>query len=174
MSRPSGVLAPSASFAFPTLDIDLAVLKRIHNRCVVSGNQYGFGDKVDISAASDEVAGEDVDCSGYVRWLLYRATGNKFDIKDGSWIQHDYVRDLGFKTSTIQAANLKDGALRIAFLAPGALGPKRPGHVALILDDRTMESHSGTGPNSREWEPSRRWMALSKVYVLTAPLVVEK
>jgi hypothetical protein len=174
VSLPKGVLPPSPSFAFPTLELDLGVLQRIHRRCVVSGNQYGFGSKVDISDSSDEVAGEDVDCSGYVRWLLYRATGNKFDIKDGSWIQHDYIKDLGFKQSTIQAANLKDGALRIAFLAPKALGPKAAGHVALILNDRTMESHSGTGPDSRDWDTDKRWMSLCRVYVLTAPTVVEK
>lgn len=171
---PKGVLpANPKSFNFVTLDIDLGVLKRIHTACDVAGNQYGFGSKVDIDATSAEVMGDRVDCSGYVRWLLFRATGNLFDIKDGSWIQHDYIRNLGFKASSVEAANLKDGALRIAFLAPGALSNGSAGHVALILNDQTMESHSGTGPDSRAWDAGRRWMRLSQVYVLTAPKVAD-
>ena len=171
MSLPSGVNPASPTFAWPTLALDTALLQNLHSRAIAEGNQYGFGSKVDITSDSSEVRGELVDCSGYVRWLLYRATSNKFDIKDGSWIQHDYVKDLGFKVSSIESANLKDGALRIAFLAPGALGSGAAGHVALVLNDRTMESHSGTGPDGREWDTSRRWMSLCRVYVLTPPRV---
>lgn len=173
MSLRKGVLLPTASFAFPTLSVDLDLLRTLHSRMVVEGDQYGFGDKIPITADSSEVRGKDVDCSGYVRWLLHQASGEQFDIGDGSWLQHDLIEGLGCKRSTVQAANLKDGALRIAFLAPGALGKGKPGHVALVLNDQTMESHSGTGPDSRPWDSAKRWMSLCRVYVLTAPKVVD-
>lgn len=171
-SFPPGVKPFTDSYPWPTLNIDLSLLMTLHRRVVASGNQYGLGDKVPIGADSSDVRGEDVDCSGYVRWLLHRATGEVFDIKDGSWIQHDFVKEIGFKRSTVQNATLSDNVLRIAFLAPGRIG--RIGHVALILNGRTLESHSGTGPDSRQWNPKRRWMASSDVYVLTAPTIKEK
>lgn len=171
MTLRKGVLLPTASFAWPTISVDLNLLQTLHSRVVVAGDQYGFGGKVPITADSSEVRGKDVDCSGYVRWLLYRASGEQFDIGDGSWLQHDLIEGLGCKASTVEAANLKDGALRIAFLAPGALRPGAAGHVALVLNDQTMESHSGTGPDSRPWDPTKRWMSLCRVYVLTAPKV---
>ena len=164
---PKGVKPASASFAWPTLDIDLDLLRTLHKRVVKGGDQYGLGDKVPITADSSYVRDEDVDCSGYVRWLLHRATGEVFDIKDGSYIQHDFVKDIGFKKSTVANGTIKDGVLRIAFLPPGRVG--KIGHVSLILNGYTLESHSGTGPDSRLWDVNRRWMSNCDVYVLTAP-----
>ena len=164
---PHGVKPPTSNFVYPTLLIDLDLLRLLHKRVVTEGNQYGLGDKVPIGADSSEVQDEDVDCSGYVRWILHRATNEVFDIKDGSYIQHDYVKKIGFKKSTVANGTLADDVLRIAFLPPGRIG--KIGHVALILNGKTIESHSGTGPDSRIWTPSKRWMSQTDVYVLTAP-----
>lgn len=166
MSLPNGVLPPSKTFLWNTLDIDVDLLHTLHSRVEQEGNQYGLGDKVDIDADSSEVKDSDVDCSGYARWLLYRSTGNKFDIKDGSYIQHDYVKDLKFKVSSVESAKKKDGVVRIAFLPPGKIG--KIGHVALIHNGETIESRSGTGPDSRPWDGTR-WQAHCNVYVLYVP-----
>lgn len=166
MSLPKGVLPPSKTFSWNTIDLDVDLLHLLHGRVEQDGNQYGLGDKVDIDADSTEVRDSDVDCSGYVRWLIYRATKNQFDIKDGSYIQHDYVKELKFKISSVESAKAHDGVVRIAFLAPGKIG--KIGHVALIHNGQTIESHGGTGPDSRVWDGAR-WQAYCDVYVLYVP-----
>lgn len=166
MSLPAGVLPASAAFAWPRLPVDIALLKTLSDRTVQPGNQYEFGGKVDLDADSAEVRAEGVDCSGYVRWLIHRATNGAVTMPDGSWVQHEWVQEAGFKPSTIASAQLLDGYLRIAFMSPRRGGGI--GHVALILDGQTMESHGGAGPNRRKWAGTG-WQAKTKVYVLAAP-----
>lgn len=165
---PQGVLPPSAGYGWPTLDIEIPLLLLLHNRALAPGNQYKLGGKVNPDADSSEVRAAYVDCSGYVRWLLHRATDGQFEPLDGSFIQHDRVKEIGFKKSSVANGLLKDDVLRIAFLPPGKIG--KIGHVALIYNGKTLESHGGTGPDTRIWNTSSKWMANSTVYVLTPPV----
>jgi hypothetical protein len=160
------LIPPSPEFAWPTMPIDIELLLRVHDNAEAPGNQYGLGAKVPLDTDSTDMPGLAVDCSGYVRWLIYKATKGTVVMPDGSWIQHEWIRDRGFKKSSVDAANLRDGAVRIAFLSPQDGGGI--GHVALILNDSTLESHGGTGPDSRPWT-GERWQARCSVYVLTRP-----
>ena len=162
---PKGVLPPSDAFPWPTLPVDIALLKLLSDRTVRPGNQYEFGGKVGLDADSSEVATSGIDCSGYVRWHLYRATNEAVTMPDGSAIQHEWVRETGFKESEIASACLLDGVLRIAFLAPQG---GKAGHVALVRNGLTFESNGGDGPNRRAWN-GKGWQARTRVYVLTAP-----
>lgn len=158
---------PTDKFAWPTIDFDIPLLLRVHGNAITAGNQYGLGDKVPLDIDSTEIGDHDVDCSGYVRWLVYKGTGSGLVIPDGSYIQHDWVKAKGFKSSSVENAKRLDGVVRIAFLPPGKIG--KIGHVALVYNGRTFESHSGTGPDSRSWTGTPRWQANCTVYALTAP-----
>jgi len=58
--------------------------------------------------------------------------------------------------------------VRIAFLSPSDTS-SRIGHVVLIQNGRTLESHGGAGPDSRPWN-GESWQAVTRVYELTGPL----
>jgi cell wall-associated NlpC family hydrolase len=161
-----GIIAATATFAWPQVDIDITRLLALSDAVVRPGNQYEFGGKVALDDTAAEVRADTVDCSGYVRWLLRQASGEgTLTIPDGSVIQHEWVREQGFKRSSVASALLADGALRIAFLAPK---PRKAGHVALIRDGMTMESNGGNGPSRRRWT-GLNWQASTSVYVLKGP-----
>ncbi|CAO4147025.1 hypothetical protein LPLAFNJD_LOCUS2345 [Methylorubrum aminovorans] len=125
---------------------------------------YGLGAK----ARPGQVPGRDftqIDCSGFVREAIRRSTdlGNRFP--DGSVVQHDWVRDRGFEKVDRSAGTARDGAVCIAFLEPRD-SPKKIGHVVLLYDGSTLESHGGVGPNSRPWN-LQGWQAKAHVYVLS-------
>lgn len=104
-----------------------------------------------------------IDCSGFVRLVIYRLIG--LIIPDGSWAQEQWCIDQGFKKSTPSDAQLHDNRIRIAF-KPGQVR-----HVVLIANGMTYESCSGPGPSSRPWNPDKyHWQRISTVYVLTDPL----
>lgn len=157
------IIPASEEFGWPTLPIDKALLLTLVERTVQPGNQYGFGDKVPVNADSSYVRDHPVDCSGYVRWLVNRSTRAECLIPDGSAVQHDWVRETGFKKSSSDSCFKNDGVVRIVFLSPSAGGGI--GHVALVLDGETMESHGGTGPDQRPWT-GKGWQGRSSVYVL--------
>jgi len=112
------------------------------------------------------------DCSGFVRWLLFEATGGLVKLDEGSWHQRAWCDNHGFKlTDYILNASVKDGRLRIAFISP----PN--GHVWLVLDGKTYECYSGKGVGSRSWDSrieggkSSLARAVDFCYVLTDPEV---
>jgi hypothetical protein len=161
--------AANRDFPFPTMPLDIDLAKAFLNACMTSSPRvtYGLGAKVPFFGA---VPGKDfkkVDCSGFVREAIRRATSPRVDFPDGSVVQHDWIREHGFKKSTVDAGSLKDGAVRIAFLRPQDVS-SHIGHVVLIHNGRTLESHGGVGPNSRAWTQTG-WQAKAFVYVLTAP-----
>jgi hypothetical protein len=125
---------------------------------------YGLGSKPPFHGA---IPGRDfrrVDCSGFVREAIRLSTNPSVPFPDGSVVQHDWVRGHGFEKSTIAAGGESDGVVRIAFLRPQD-SPHHIGHVVLIADGRTLESHGGVGPDSRPWD-GRDWQAKAFVYVL--------
>src|SRR5205085_264760 len=90
-----------------------------------------------------------IDCSGFVRYLMYRATHGEVIMPDGSWIQNDWCRHNHFAKVKYATAADADGWLRIAFLPPKK---GHAGHVWLILNGMTLESHGHKGPHSRPWD----------------------
>jgi len=109
------------------------------------------------------------DCSGFVRWLLYAATGGAIKLLPGSWHQQEWCKSQNFKkTDYLQHAGLQDHRLRVAFI--NAKNGK-VGHVWLILDGYTLESHGGKGANRRKWNTDVLINNVDACYVLTEPLI---
>jgi subtilisin family serine protease len=168
--------APAVPDPMPALDatfaqsaapgFDLARAKAFLEACRTSHPRvtYGLGMKVPFHGA---IPGRDftqVDCSGFVREAIRLATNPSAPFPDGSVVQHDWVRAHGFEKSTVAAGAASDGAIRIAFLRPQDAA-SHVGHVVLIADGRTLESHSHVGPDSRKWD-GQGWQAKAFVYVL--------
>ena len=163
---PFGVLAGTAAYPWPHLSINVATLAALIAACRSAGVGYGLGSKAPTLSA---VPGRDfhaIDCSGFVRWSLYQAAGH-CTLPDGSVVQHDWIEAHGFKKSDVASAELHDGAVRIAFLSPADGGGI--GHVVLIVNGQTVESHGHYGPDRRFWTGDA-WQGKCAVYVLAPPL----
>lgn len=154
--------------AEPSVAVDLQKGQEFLDACVnaVPRVTYGLGAKVPFH---DAVPGRDfkaVDCSGFIRELIWRSTSPHQKFPDGSVVQHEWIRSHGFEQTTREAALRQDGVVRIAFLRPQD-SPQRIGHVVVIRNARTLESHGGVGPDSRPWT-NTGWQAKAFVYVLKA------
>jgi hypothetical protein len=157
-----GVLAEAP----PELALDSTAALDFLNSCMHSSPRvkYGLGAKVSPHGAKPGTDFKRVDCSGFVRESIWRATTPHFNFPDGSVVQHDWIRDKGFERSTRADAFLKDGKVRIVFLRPQDT-PSHIGHVALVHNAKTLESHGSFGPNSRGWI-NMGWQAKAFVYIL--------
>lgn len=105
----------------------------------------------------------EIDCSGFVRLAIFRATGGKLLLPDGSQNMRAWCEE--------QARNLQSGVrsvryseaaryvtpkrLFICFIKPNARGCGNVGHVWLLVQRKgkamTLESHGGRGVDSRPW-----------------------
>lgn len=162
-----GYLLPgSKGFPWPTLKLDIALLLTLIERTEREGNQYRLGGKAPtLDADSSLIARIGIDCSGFVRWLIFRTCGGLV-IPDGSSNQKDWAESAGFKVSSIEAGKLKDGAVRLAYMRPQSAGGV--GHIALIHMGRTIESSGKRGPGRRGWT-GEGWQSRCRLWVLTAP-----
>jgi len=133
--------------------INLSTLTAVFNN--MKGRvKYELGSKAtNLSADSHTI--DKIDCSGFVRFALYRATNGKLKIPDGSWYQRQWceknLRRLS-KYSDVAYAAKDPSRLFICFIEPGATGKGQAGHVWLVRAGKTMESHGGKGVNSRAWD----------------------
>jgi subtilisin family serine protease len=149
----AGVSAAGAGAAAAGLSgFDLARAKQFLDDCMNSHPRvtYGLGAKVPFLGA---VPGRDftkVDCSGFVREAIRLSTNPRVPFPDGSVVQHDWVKAHQFERSTVDDGADDDGVVRIAFLSPHD-SPQGIGHVMLLSGGKTLESHGGTGPDSRIW-----------------------
>jgi hypothetical protein len=145
--------------------IDISMLERDFAQMQRRGVVYGYGSKAP-SLACDLSRIKAIDCSGYARLALYRASGGALVIPDGSQMQRAFfedaareglVRGVGYSDA---ARYMNDSRLFIAFIKPFTNGCGSVGHVWLLskYDDGnngtaagTLESHGGGGINSRAW-----------------------
>lgn len=135
--------------------IDIAKLKAYLAACMSQHVHYGLGDKAQYGHLSEfPPTYTAIDCSGWVRCAIAYATnadpGGPFVIPDGSVNQHDFCDKVGLKRTDYVNAGLSDGHLRIAFLTPYDTS-EGIGHVWIVLNGMTLESHGGSGPDSRKW-----------------------
>lgn len=160
---------PAARAETRQTPLNIVVARSFLNACMTSSPRvrYGLGAKVPFHGATPGRHFRRVDCSGFVREAIWRATTPRLNFPDGSVVQHDWVRKQGFTRGTPADGRLRDGAVRIAFLRPQD-SPSRIGHVVLVHNARTLESHGGVGPNSRDWAVSG-WQRHAFVYLLTPP-----
>jgi hypothetical protein len=161
---PGAAAAPAGP---PLLQINIGLAQQFLQACMTSNPRvtYGLGAKVPFHGAVPGVDFTKVDCSGFVREAIWRATNPHFPFPDGSVVQHDWVRNKGFQQVTVADGGLNDNHVRIAFLRPQDV-PSRIGHVVLLSGGQTLESHGGVGPDSRPWT-GQGWQAKTSVYVLT-------
>jgi len=152
--------------ASPEIALDITVALSFLNSCMHSSPRvkYGLGAKISPHGAKPGTDFTRVDCSGFVRETIWRSTAPHFNFPDGSVVQHEFIRDKGYERSTRADALLEDGKVRIVFLRPQD-SPSHIGHVALVHNARTLESHGGFGPDSRAWTNSG-WQAKAMVYIL--------
>ena len=125
---------------------------------------YGLGKKI---PSINAVPGRDftqVDCSGFVRMLVLKFAAPTVAFPDGSVVQADWVKGHGFAPSTIDAAKGSDGRVYIAFLRPEDT-TEHIGHVVLIRDGMTIESHGHVGPDRRPWNGAG-WQGHTHVFIL--------
>lgn len=168
MGLQAGVKPASSTWAWPTVDLDIALLLTLIQRTEQEGNQYRLGGKApSLDADSSQIRRVGIDCSGFVRWILFRATHNQLVIPDGSWNQADWAEDIGFKHSTIESGKLLDGVVRLAHMKP--LSPGGIGHILLIHNGKTIESSGKRGPNRRTWS-GEGWQSRCRLWALTAPV----
>lgn len=153
--------------AAPQLSLDITAARSFLNSCISSSPRvrYGLGAKISPHGAVPGTGFTKVDCSGFVRETVWRATTPHFNFPDGSVVQHDWIKDKGYQRGTRADAFLQDGKIRIVFLRPQD-SPSHIGHVALVHNAKTIESHGGVGPNSRDWT-NTGWQAKAFVYILT-------
>lgn len=150
-----------AEYTTVLFDIDkaLAFLKA----CETSKPRVGY--KLGAKCKPGAVPGLDfkaIDCSGFVRECVRRATNLGSSFPDGSVVQHDWVRRQGYERLSGNMCFAPDNGVKIAFLNPAG---GEPGHVALVHDGKTLESHANVGPDSRGWD-WLGWQARAELYVL--------
>jgi hypothetical protein len=153
-----------------TIALDIDAVKAFLTACRDAGVSYGVraGAKVPFHGATPGRDFKHVDCSGFVREAIWRATTPHLNIIDGSVRQREeWILAGGFERSSVDEARSLDGVVRIAFLKPQD-SPSRIGHVAFVHNASTIESHGGVGPDSRPWNGAG-WQAKAFVYVLSRP-----
>jgi cell wall-associated NlpC family hydrolase len=159
------ILPGTASYPWPTLDLDVGLLLLLSERTTREGNQYRLGGKAPSLDADSSVIGRiGIDCSGFVRWILYRATDNRLVIPDGSWHQREWAESVGFKESTVLAGSATDNRVRLAYMKPLSSGGI--GHIALVHNALTIESSGKRGPGRRPWD-GNGWQKRCRLWVLT-------
>lgn len=157
---------PTAMALSAGLKVDAVAVQAFAKACMTSSPRvtYGLGAKVPFHGAKPGVQFTKIDCSGFVREAIRSATNPMVAFPDGSVVQHDWVRNRGFKRVSIGEGALKDNVMRIAFLRPQD-SPHKIGHVVLLFQGQTFESHGGVGPDSRVWSGAG-WQAKAFVYIL--------
>jgi len=151
-------------YPFNTIKVDRAKLVDLLNR-TVNKKKYKLGAKAALDSQPEAWA--QIDCSGFVRYLLHKMAGG-LTIPDGSWNQHSWCTSKNFKPTVYEdVAGLSDDRLRIAFINPVG---KKAGHVWLILNAKTIESCGGKGPTRRKWDSKPLLSSVCACYVLTGPL----
>ncbi|MBC7808847.1 MAG: C40 family peptidase [Akkermansiaceae bacterium] len=129
--------------------------------CRKVGVRYGLGAKASKLSATPGTPFTRIDCSGFVRWAVYMASGGEVIMPDGSWFQEELARKQGFKKSTSESCLLKDGRVRLAYWKNKDQGGIS--HIALVLNGKTLESHDSRGPNRRTWSLDTGWMRDAEV-----------
>ena len=161
-------LSSEEAFAvdIPQLSLDITAARNFLNSCITSSPRvkYGLGAKISPHGAIPGTGFTKVDCSGFVREIVWRATAPHFNFPDGSVVQHDWIKAKGYERGTRADALLQDGRIRIVFLRPQD-SPSHVGHVALVHNAKTIESHGSVGPDSRDWT-NTGWQAKAFVYIL--------
>jgi hypothetical protein len=119
--------------------------------------KYGFGSKApNLNGSLDRIRA--IDCSGFARLAIYRATGGRAAVPDGSVNQREWAERLGLhklqKYSDVQYAADDASRLFLCFIAPLVVAgvTLKAGHVWFVHCGKTIESSTPTrGVGTRHW-----------------------
>jgi len=165
------VLPATPEYPWPHLDLDPEHLKELV--ALMAGCKYKLGAKapsLDFQLASIK----QIDCSGFVRLMIYKLTmlSDPFSkglvIPDGSFNQGEWFEKNNFKPSDTESCKLLDGKLRLLWMTPKQGGGV--GHIAFVLNGVTYESYGGHGPGSRKFTGKSNFQKIAKVFVLALPI----
>lgn len=113
---------------------------------------YSLGAKAE-SMTQDSHDIKEIDCSGFIRFALYKSVSDLKGLPDGSVQIHSWCKQQGFyKLNSYHdiVHTVKDpNRLFLAFLEPSG---GHPGHIWTIYMGKTQESHGGVGVSSRPWD----------------------
>ena len=148
------------------INVDTGKLLRLHG-AVAGRVKYVFGAKARPLCGGPEALAKGVDCSGYVRWLMYHCSKAGYAFPDGSTLQAEWCKRQGFKSTSYRLnGGWKDGRLRLCAYRPKG---KRAGHIWLCLNGATIESAGGRGPTRRSWLTPVLLARCETCFVLTGP-----
>ena len=167
----------SSVAGFASVALDVGKLLDALRACEARGVSYGLGSKAPEHTSGPYVFDypptfNAVDCSGWIRWAIYHATGGALLIPDGSANQNDWAGQQGLKHYGPDNAHVmyqsvggnKDNYLRVAFCRANPTEPI--GHVWLLFNGFTMESSGGVGPHSRPFDTPVLERIITDLYVL--------
>lgn len=141
--------------------VDPDVLQDYRARLQAAKISYGLGAKASLNVEPEKIT--KIDCSGYLRYLLYHITKHEVNIQGGgSWWQNKWCKDVGLEVVDYSTAAELDGWLRIGYFAKPA--GMAAGHIWLVLNGSTLESHGGKGPDSRPWDTAKLVKHVEKCY----------
>jgi len=165
----TGITQSTDDFAFPTIALKIADLLALTAALEAVPCRYLWAGKADWNTDPATIHG--LDCSGFVKYSTARVTDGATIWDDGSQEMHAQAKRVGFKLSSIEAAEVHDGYLRIFFLAPvfdehGEM--IEAGHTGYVYNGQTIESHGGVGVGRRDWTGAG-WQGRCEVFVLTTP-----
>ena len=138
--------------------VSLNKLEEVFSEMDIAGVKYGLGAKapfLDIEPSKIKK----IDCSGFTRYAIYKASSGKLTIPDGSQAQREWCEKKLKKVdkySDVTSGGKK--SLYVAFIKPWTNGCQGVGHVWFVTkldgdeNPDTMESHGGVGVNSRRWD----------------------
>ncbi len=131
--------------------VDLPLLKRVFGELKARSVLYLWGGKAHPLDADSSTITE-LDCSGFVQYVIAKATDQKLILPEGSVDQHNWCDARGLRQlsrySDVQYARDDPNRLFIAFIEPHG---KRAGHVWLVCAGKSMESRGVVGVDSRKW-----------------------
>lgn len=137
--------------------IDQTRLLQIHDS--LDHINYSVGLKDNGSAKGKAAYGAEVskitglDCSGYVHYVLREASKNQINVPHGSWnINEWFEKSSCRKVDYKSQAEKRDHVLRLGYFAK--TGDMDYGHIWLVLNAETLESHGSKGVNRRSWNNS--------------------
>jgi hypothetical protein len=177
----------------PTIDLD--ILRSEFGQLERQGTPYGYGAKAEGSRnpntgekynarsnghlSTNLSTIDHLDCSGFIRYALYRASNHALSLPDGSQQQRQWCEARSHDSGLHQVVDYADTnayltpeRLFIAFIKPYTNGCGEIGHVWLLsqLDDdaaeETMECYGGHGVGSRPWNSSILKREVFSIYEL--------
>ncbi len=149
---------------FPRVKLDRKKLVEYVNACMDADVKYGLGSKDLTPRSTLPIDFKRIDCSGFLREIIFHASGLKALIPDGTWVQRDWFERMGYKESSFENTLLKDEYVRICFKISKGKGDI--GHTWLTYKGKSYESHSGRGPGVRDAATPSLKKICQYVYVL--------